>query len=211
MPGRLVPLWPCVLVSFVYGRRQQERVPRFLWMCCVGVCLFLAAVRQITNAVLGKSTQFVGESLGASSFSRHCLGLARSQPRCLHEEWASYTETSSGCWHNLSPGCRTGIPVFLLVVPVGNSYFFYRPPVLLATSLFATWQFTSSKPAKIHLLRMDLKSCTTVPGVTLQPLCCSVYSNHERNIPLPVPCSDGLAVLHLREVGERRGIVCWNC
>lgn len=146
MPGRLVPLWPCILVSFVYGRRQQEeRVPRFLWMCYVGVCLFLAAVGRITNAVLGKSTQCVGESLGASSFSRHCLGLARSQPRCLHEEWASYTEASSGCWHNLSPGCRTDIPVFLLVVPVGNSFTFFYSPLVLATSMFATWQFTSFK------------------------------------------------------------------
>lgn len=90
-----------------------------------GLCLFLAAVRRITNAVLGKSTQCVGESLVASSFSRHCLGLARSQPRCLHEEWVSYTEASSGCWHNLSPGCRTDIPVFLLVVPVGNSFTFF--------------------------------------------------------------------------------------
>lgn len=155
----------------------------------------------------------MGESLGASSFSRHCLVLARSQPRCLHEEWASYTEASSDCWHNLSSGCRTGIPVFLLVVPVGNSLTVFIG--LLSFLPLVCLQHGSlllpSLQQDIYLfilLRVGLKSRTTVPGVTLQSLCCSVYSNHERNISLPAPCSDGLAVLHLRKVGDRRGVVC---
>lgn len=125
MPGRLVPLWPCVLVSFVYGRRQQERVPRILWMCCVGVVFVFSCCAANHKCSPWKELTVCGWESGCTSFSRHCLGLARSQPRCLHEEWVSYTEASLGCWHNLSPGCRTDIPVFLLVVPVGNSFTFF--------------------------------------------------------------------------------------
>lgn len=35
---------------------------------------------------------------------------------------SGYTEAPSGCCYNLPPGCRTEVPVFLLVVSVGNSF-----------------------------------------------------------------------------------------
>lgn len=105
------------------GGSRKECQDFFGCVVCGCVCFQLLCCESQMQSL--ERAHSVGESLGASSFSRHCLGLTRSQPRCLHEEWARYTEASSGCWRNLSPGCRIDIPVFLLVVPVGSSFTFF--------------------------------------------------------------------------------------
>lgn len=126
-------------VVYVYGRCQQGRMPRLLWICRLrgGVFVFSCSVMNYKCSCLKEHTVVWVESLSAPHSFRH---WAQVWPGHMS---GGCTDAPSGRWQNSSPGCRAGASVFLLAVAVGSSltlsgFLYFLPPVCLQHSSLLT-------------------------------------------------------------------------
>lgn len=175
VPGRFGPFGHLCWCSLCMEGGSRKKMPRLLWICCVGACLFLAAVWWITNAVVWKSTQLCGLRVWVH------LILSGTWPRSGQVTPQRLTRAMAtlklpqvaGKIHLLVVGLKFLFSYWLSLwatLDSFSSFLYFLPPVFLRhSSLLRSLQ----QNLLFYLLRMNFKSHNVVLGVTLQPLCCS--------------------------------------